>query len=75
MMLVGEGALRFAKDYGYQGRRSADRASRAWRGWCGSARCAISNGHTNWESGVERPPKPKKIARVEEDCFRRPTTN
>ena len=44
MMLVGEGALRFAKVYGYQGRGSADRALAHGVAGCGSARCAIRTG-------------------------------
>ena len=49
MMLVGEGALRFAKVYGYQEEDLlTDRSRLAWRMWKRELR--DKNGHTNWES-------------------------
>ena len=60
MMLVGEGALRFAKVYGYQEEDLLTERSRlAWRMWKREMR--DKNGHTNWESITDAPPK-KKIA-------------
>jgi N4-(beta-N-acetylglucosaminyl)-L-asparaginase len=46
MMLVGDGALKFAKMHGWK-REMRDR-----------------NGHSNWESGVDGPPKEKKIGEL-----------
>jgi N4-(beta-N-acetylglucosaminyl)-L-asparaginase len=63
MMLVGEGALRFAKAYGFQEEDLlTDRSRLAWRTWKREMR--DKNGHTNWESGVDGPPKPKKIGEL-----------
>ncbi len=60
MMLVGEGALRFAKVFGYQEEDLLTERSRlAWRMWKREMR--DKNGHTNWESITDAPPK-KKIA-------------
>src|SRR5260370_1258465 len=62
MMLVGEGALRFAKAYGYQEEDLlTDRSRLAWRMWKRETR--DRNGHTNWESITDAPPK-KKIAEL-----------
>ena len=62
MMLVGEGALRFAKAYGYQEEDLlTDRSRLAWRMWKREMR--DRNGHTNWESITDAPPK-KKIAEL-----------
>ena len=62
MMLVGEGALRFAKVYGYQEEDLlTDRSRLAWRMWKREMR--DKNGHTNWESITDAPPK-KKIAEL-----------
>src|ERR1022692_3183420 len=64
MMLVGEGALRFAKAYGFQEEDlMTDRSRLAFRMWKREMR--DRNGHTNWESGVDGPPK-KKIAELRE---------
>ena len=62
MMLVGEGALRFAKVYGYQEEDLLTERSRlAFRMWKRELR--DKNGHTNWESLTDAPPK-KKIAEL-----------
>lgn len=63
MMLVGEGALKFAKAYGFQEEDLlTDKSRLAWRMWKREMR--DRNGHTNWESGVDGPPKPKKIGEL-----------
>ena len=63
MMLVGEGALRFAKAYGYQEEDLlTDRSRLAWRMWKREMR--DRNGHTNWESITDAPPK-KKIVELQ----------
>src|SRR4051812_20080086 len=59
MMLCGEGALRFAKAYGYKEEDLLTERSRmAWLAWKREMR--DGKGHTNWESGVSGPPKPGK---------------
>jgi len=64
MMLVGEGALRFAKAYGYQEEDLlTDRSRLAWRMWKRELR--DRSGHTNWESSTDAPPK-KKIAELKQ---------
>jgi len=63
MMLVGEGALRFAKDYGFKEEDLLTERSRmAWLTWKREMR--DRNGHTNWESGIDAPPTPKKTAEM-----------
>jgi N4-(beta-N-acetylglucosaminyl)-L-asparaginase len=63
MMLVGEGALRFAKAYGFQEEELLTERSRlAWLTWKREMR--DRNGHTNWESGTDAPPKAKKIGEL-----------
>ena len=58
MMLVGEGAQRFAKAYGYPEEDLLTERSRlAWRVWKRELR--DRNGHTNWESITDAPPKKK----------------
>jgi N4-(beta-N-acetylglucosaminyl)-L-asparaginase len=62
MMLVGDGALRFAKAYGFQEEDlSTDQSRLAWRMWKREMR--DRNGHTNWESITDAPPK-KKIGEL-----------
>jgi len=62
MMLVGEGALRFAKAYGFpEEDLLTDKSRLAWRMWKREMR--DRTGHSNWESGVDGPPK-KKIAEL-----------
>src|ERR1022692_3541571 len=54
MMLVGEGALRFAKVYGFQEEDlMTDRSRLAFRMWKREMR--DRNGHTNWESLTDAP--------------------
>jgi N4-(beta-N-acetylglucosaminyl)-L-asparaginase len=63
MMLVGEGALRFAKAYGFKEEDLLTERSRlAWLTWKRSMR--DRNGHTNWESGIDAPPKAKAIGEL-----------
>jgi len=63
MMLVGEGALKFAKVYGFvEEDLLTDRSRLAWRMWKREMR--DRNGHTFWESGVDGPPKAKKIGEL-----------
>jgi N4-(beta-N-acetylglucosaminyl)-L-asparaginase len=65
MMLVGEGALRFAKAYGFpEENLLTEEARLQWLVWKRSLR--DPSGHTNWESGVDAPPKPpaKKIGEL-----------
>jgi len=62
MMLVGEGALRFAKAYGFpEEDLLTDRSRLAWRMWKREMR--DHNGHSNWESSTDAPPK-KKMAEL-----------
>src|SRR5882724_280979 len=63
MMLVGEGALRFAKAWGFQEEDLlTDKSRLAWRMWKREMR--DKNGHTNWESSTDGPPKAKKIGEL-----------
>ena len=62
MMLVGEGALRFAKAWGYaEEDLLTDRSRLAWRMWKREMR--DRSGHTNWESSTDAPPA-KKMAEL-----------
>ena len=62
MMLVGEGALRFARAYGFPEENLLTEESRIqWLVWKRSLR--DPSGHTNWESGVDAPPA-KKIGEL-----------
>src|SRR5215831_15303868 len=64
MMLVGEGALKFAKMHGFKEEDLLTEESRTqWLVWKRNLRDA--NGHSNWES-VDAPPPPKKIAELKE---------
>jgi N4-(beta-N-acetylglucosaminyl)-L-asparaginase len=57
VMLVGEGALRFAKAHGFREEDLlTDRARRAWLAWKESQRDA--GGHSNWAPGLEAPTGP-----------------
>lgn len=61
MMLVGEGALRFAKAMGFKEEDLLTEESRIqWLVWKRSLR--DRQGHTNWESQTDAPPGPKKKA-------------
>jgi N4-(beta-N-acetylglucosaminyl)-L-asparaginase len=63
MMLVAEGALRFAKIYGFQEEDLLTERSRmAWLTWKRQMR--DPNGHSNWESGIDAPLAPKKAAEL-----------
>ena len=65
MMLVGEGALRFARDYGFKEDDLLTEESRtAWLIWKRNLR--DKNGHSNWESGVDAPAAPRKMAELKE---------
>lgn len=55
IMLVGEGALRFAKSYGFWEENLLTEKSRlAWLTWKRSLRDA--GGHNNWTDGLDAPP-------------------
>jgi N4-(beta-N-acetylglucosaminyl)-L-asparaginase len=65
MMLVGEGALRFAKAYGFpEEDLLTERSRMAWLVWKREMR--DRNGHTNWESGIDAPLTPRKAAELKE---------
>jgi N4-(beta-N-acetylglucosaminyl)-L-asparaginase len=56
VMLVGEGALRFARAYGFQEENLLTERSRlAWLTWKRSLRDA--RGHNNWTDGLDAPPE------------------
>lgn len=63
IMLVGEGALRFAKAYGFKEENLLTEKSRlAWLVWKRSLRDA--GGHNNWTDGLDAPPgKPSAALR------------
>jgi len=63
MMLVGDGALRFAKAVGFKEEDLLTEESRIqWLVWKRQLR--DRNGHTNWESGTDAPPSAKKIGEL-----------
>jgi N4-(beta-N-acetylglucosaminyl)-L-asparaginase len=63
MMLVGEGALRFAKACGFpEEDLLTDKSRLAWRMWKREMR--DRTGHSNWESGIDGPPQPRKMAEL-----------
>jgi N4-(beta-N-acetylglucosaminyl)-L-asparaginase len=63
MMLVGEGALKFAKAMGFKEEDLLTDESRLqWLVWKRSLR--DKDGHTYWESGVDAPVAPKKIGEL-----------
>ena len=63
MMLVGEGALRFAKDMGFQEENLLTEESRIqWLTWKKSLRDA--SGHTNWGPGLDAPPSEQRKTAV-----------
>ena len=70
MMLVGEGALRFAKVYGYHGRRSAHRTLAPGVAHVEARNARSATGTPIGNRITDAPPK-KKIARVEEGISRR----
>ncbi len=58
IMLVGDGALRFARAWGYKDEDLLTEKSRlAWLVWKQSLRDA--SGHNNWGEGLDAPPKSK----------------
>jgi N4-(beta-N-acetylglucosaminyl)-L-asparaginase len=59
IMLVGDGALRFAKDYGFQEYGITEKARLAWLVWKQSLK--DRNNHSNWGAGLDAPP-PKTTA-------------
>jgi N4-(beta-N-acetylglucosaminyl)-L-asparaginase len=67
MMLVGAGALKFAKAWGFpEEDLLTDKSRLAFRMWKRELR--DRNGHTNWESGVDGPPpKTDKIGELKRD--------
>ena len=65
MMLVGAGALKFAKAMGFQEENLLTEESRiAWVAWKMSLR--DRNGHTNWGPGLDAPPEKQKAAVLRE---------
>ncbi len=65
MMLVGAGALKFAKAMGLQEENLLTEESRiAWIAWKMSLR--DRNGHTNWGPGLDAPPEKQKAAVLRE---------
>ena len=58
VMLVGEGALRFSKAWGFKEEELLTEKSRlAWMVWRQARKDA--NGHNNWSDGLDAPPKSK----------------
>jgi N4-(beta-N-acetylglucosaminyl)-L-asparaginase len=65
MMLVGEGALKFARAMGFPEDNLLTEQSRIkWLVWKRSLR--DPDGHTNWESGTDAPPKKKAALEMRE---------
>ena len=65
MMLAGDGALRFAKEWDFKEEDLlTDRSRLAWRMWKRELR--DREGHSNWESDVDGPPSPQKKAELRE---------
>jgi N4-(beta-N-acetylglucosaminyl)-L-asparaginase len=61
IMLVGDGALRFAKAMGYpEENLLTEKARLAWMMWKQSLR--DPKGHSNWGEGLDAPPRPKSSA-------------
>ena len=59
MMLVGAGALKFAKIWGFpEEDLLTDKSRLAYRMWKREMR--DRNGHTFWESGMDAPPRERK---------------
>ncbi|HEY1241241.1 MAG TPA: N(4)-(beta-N-acetylglucosaminyl)-L-asparaginase [Bryobacteraceae bacterium] len=64
MMLVGEGALRFAKDHGFPEEELLTEQSRlSWLVWKRSLK--DPQGHNNWGPGLDAPPTPPKTAQLQ----------
>ncbi len=63
IMLVGEGAWRFAKAWGFpEENMLTEKARLAWMVWKQSLRDA--SGHNNWTEGLDAPPKSKPVAEL-----------
>ncbi len=66
MMLVGAGALHFAKAWGYKEEDLlTDKSLLAWRMWKREMR--DKTGHSNWESSTDAPPKSQKMAELKKE--------
>ncbi len=66
VMLVGEGALRFARAMGFKEEDLLTEESRIqWLVWKRSMR--DKDGRTNWEPGIDAPVPPKKIGELKKD--------
>jgi len=73
IMLVGEGALRFALAHGFREENLLTEKSRqAWLAWKESLR--DRGGHGNWGPGLDAPPKPGKPTAWIEEVIARPPT-
>lgn len=63
MMLAGDGALKFAKEWDFpEEDLLTDKSRLAWRMWKREMR--DRQGHTFWESGVDAPPRQQKKAEL-----------
>jgi hypothetical protein len=70
VMIVGDGALRFAKAWGFQEENLLTEKSRlAWMVWKQSLRDA--RGHNNWTDGVDAPPWNQAHLALKQDVPRR----
>ena len=68
IMLVGDGALRFAKAMGYpEENLLTEKARLAWLVWKQSLRDA--KGHNNWGEGLDAPPKTRKSGSLLRELF------
>jgi N4-(beta-N-acetylglucosaminyl)-L-asparaginase len=63
IMLVGDGALKFAKDMGFEEQELLTEESRlAWLVWKQSLK--DKGGHSNWGEGLDAPPKARPTAKL-----------
>lgn len=62
VMLVGDGATQFAKDYGFPVYPITDKARTAWLVWKQSLKDAAN--HSNWGAGIDAPPSAGDAAPV-----------
>jgi N4-(beta-N-acetylglucosaminyl)-L-asparaginase len=68
IMLVGQGALEFAKAWGFKEENLLTEKSRlAWVVWKQSLR--DTNGHNNWTDGLDAPPKPSAFRNVPDEVL------
>ena len=64
MMLVGDGALRFAKEHGFpEEDLLTDQSRLSWLVWKRSLKDA--QGHNNWGPGLDAPPAARKTAQIQ----------